>query len=241
MVESGGDMATSPRSRGGALAEQTRVTRRYDRLAAVYDLYNGPLEWLSFRRRRRRLLSGAEGLVLDAGIGTGLSLRHYPPGVEVIGVDVSPRMLRRARRRAVRLSRPVRLGRADVQRLPFLDQRFDTVVATFLFCSVPNPVGGLSELRRVVKPDGRVLLLEHVRPRNRFLGWLSDLVSPITRRLLGFNLNRRTEDNILAAGLELVTVRRRGIWREIVARPGPRRARPLPRPSPERNEAPAGP
>jgi ubiquinone/menaquinone biosynthesis C-methylase UbiE len=111
------------------------------------------------------------------------------------------------------------LEQADVERLPFVDASFDTVTATCVFCSVEHPVRGLEEVRRVTKPSGQVLLLEHVRPRNPLLGRLSDLLSPLTRRF-GPEINRRTEENIRKAGLDIVSVRRDGVWREIVARPG---------------------
>lgn len=78
---------------------------------------------------------------------------------------------------------------------------------------------GLREVGRVVKPAGRVLLYEHVRPGNRLLGWLCDVLTPLVRRLFGPSLNRRPEHNVEVAGLRLVQVRRRGIWREIVAEP----------------------
>lgn len=178
------------------------------------------MELAGLRTRRRRLLGRARGRVLEAGIGTGRNLEHYPPGVELSGVDVAGRMLERARRRAQELGREVELRRADVQELPYDDGTFDTVAAACLFCSVADPVRGLVELRRVVTSEGQILLLEHVRPRNPVLGLLADLVSPLTRRLFGPSLNRRTEENARAAGLELVEVRRDGIWREIVARPG---------------------
>ncbi len=200
--------------------EQAAVTRRYERLAPLYDLCNAPMELLGLRARRRRLLARARGRVLEAGIGTGRNLEFYPEGLELTGIDVSPQMLERARRRAESLGREVELRQADVQELPFQDATFDTVVAACLFCSVADPVRGLRELARVVKPDGAVLLLEHVRPRNPLLGLVADLVSPLTRRLFGPSLNRRTEENALAAGLELVEVRRDGIWREIIARRG---------------------
>lgn len=107
---------------------------------------------------------------------------------------------------------------APMERLPFPDDRFDTVAAACVFCSVADALQGLREVRRVVKPTGRVLLLEHVRPRNPLFGRLFDVLSPLTRRLMGPEINRRTEETVRAAGLEIEAVRREGIWREIVAR-----------------------
>ena len=206
--------------------EQERVTRRYERIAPLYDLWNAPMERFGLDSRRRRLLGRARGRVLEAGIGTGRNLEHYPNDVELTGIDVAERMLERSRLRADALGRTLELRRADVERLPFAGASFDTVTAACLFCSVPEPVRGLAELRRVVRADGQVLLLEHVRPRNRLLGLLADVVSPLSRRLFGPSLNRRTEENAQSAGLELVDVRREGIWREIVARPAAPEAAP---------------
>ncbi len=195
--------------------------RVYDRIAPLYDLYSGPMEWMGGAQRRRRLLGQAQGTVLEVGVGTGLNLEHYPPDVHVTGIDISPRMLSRARRRAADADEEVVLEVANIEDLPYHDDRFDTATATCVFCSVTHPVRGLRELARVTKPNGRVLLLEHVRPRNPILGLLADLISPLTRRLFGPEVNRRTERNVEAAGLEVVTIRREGVWREIEARPRP--------------------
>lgn len=208
--------------------EQARVTRRYDRMAWLYDIYDAPMEWMGTRKRRDRVVSAASGRVLEVGIGTGKNLSHYPAGLDLTGLDISAAMLSRAGRRADRLGRVVILERGDATSLPYPDDSFDTTVATSVFCSVADPVAGLAELGRVTKPEGRILLLEHVRPRNRILGWLADLATAFTRRVFGFRANRRTEENLATAGLEVLDIRREGIWREVVANP------PVPDPDTER-------
>lgn len=208
-------MQGAPRTRAHAGSAPRRI---YDRVAPIYDWYDTPMDFLGGRARRRRLLRRARGNVLEVGVGTGRNLEFYPEGVRMTAIDVSGRMLERARRRAGRLGRRVRLQQADVEALPFPDASFDTVAASCVFCSVADPVAGLRELGRVVRPDGQVLLLEHVRPRNALLGKLFDWLSPLTRRAFGPEINRRTEENVLAAGLRIEQVRREGIWREIVAR-----------------------
>jgi len=199
--------------------EQAQVTRRYDRMAWLYDIYDAPMEWMGSRKRRHRVVSAATGRVLEVGIGTGKNLPHYPTGVDLTGLDVSTAMLSRARKRADRLERAVALELGDVTSLPYQDDSFATTVATSVFCSVADPVAGLAELGRVTKPDGRILLLEHVRPRNRILGWMADAATAFTRRVFGFRANRRTEANLAAAGLDILDIRREGIWREVIARP----------------------
>ncbi len=198
---------------------QDAVTASYDHMARFYDLYDKPMDLLGVRRRRKRLLGHAKGKTLEVGVGTGRNLGLYPDDVELAGIDVSANMLARARRVAERLDRPIELEIADVQDLPHGDASLDTVTATCVFCSVADPVAGLREVARVVRPDGQVLLLEHVRPSNPLLGWLADRVAPLIARLMGPEINRRTEDNVAAAGLYIAEIRRWGIWREIHARP----------------------
>ena len=201
-------------------ADQDAITRRYDRIARFYDLIDKPMDLLGVRRRRKRLLSQAQGRTLEVGVGTGRNLSLYPEGVQLTGIDVSANMLAKAQR-SMALAGDVTLELGDVQRLTYGDDSFDTVTATCVFCSVADPVDGLREVARVVRPDGQVLLLEHVRPRAAMFGWFADRLSPVTRRIMGPEINRRTEDNVVAAGLRIGEVRRWGVWREIVAHKPP--------------------
>ncbi len=200
-------------------SEQAAVTKRYNRMARIYDIYDAPMEWMGTKKRRQQLVADARGSVIEVGVGTGKNLPHYGEDVEVTGIDVSTGMLAQARERLEKLSTKAEVVEADVQSLPYDDNSFDTALATCVFCSVADPVQGLRELGRVVRPDGRILLLEHVRPTNFFLGRLADLATVITRRLFGFRANRRTEDNVAAAGLDIIDVEHNGIWRTIVAQP----------------------
>ena len=183
------------------MADTETTRKRYDRLAWIYDLMEGPVESVRFARWRPRLtesISGPE--VLEVGVGTGKNMPYYPPGVKVTAIDFSPRMMARARAKAAKTGLRVELIEMDVQELRFPDRSFDTVLATFVFCSVPDPVRGLEELRRVCKPDGRLLLLEHMRPEGTVPGLIFDLLNPLVVRIMGANINRRTMDNIRAAG-----------------------------------------
>jgi len=200
---------------------QDEVTARYDRIARFYDLIDKPMDLMGVRQRRRRLLQQARGATLEVGVGTGRNLGLYAEGVDLSGIDVSTNMLAKAQHVASADNIEATLELADVQDLAYPDGSFDTVTATCVFCSVADPVAGLVEIARVVKPEGQVLLLEHVRPRNSVLGWLADRVAPAVRCLFGSDINRRTEDKMAAAGLEIVDVRRWGVWREIVASPRP--------------------
>lgn len=185
----------------------TELTRRrYARLAPVYDLLEAMAE-RRFCRWRGLLLSSLEGTrVLEVGVGTGKNLPYYPPGVAITAIDLTPEMLTRARRRATKLGREVRLETADVQLLRYADASFDAAVGTFVFCSVPDPVLGLRELLRVVRPGGQLLLLEHVRSGNPILGRLMDAMNPLVVRVMGANINRDTISNVRRAGWRVEAV-----------------------------------
>ncbi|MHB8928296.1 MAG: class I SAM-dependent methyltransferase [Bacillota bacterium] len=197
----------------------SRVTgRRYDRISSLYDFCDrmGRPEW------RKRIFDRTSGEVLEVGVGTGKNFPFYRSGTNVTAIDVAPRMLERARRRLGEAPTPVRLLLADAQALPFPAASFDSVIDTFVFCSVPDPVLGLREIARVCKPGGLVLLLEHVRAEGRVAGALMDLMNPFMVRVVGANINRRTVENVRRAGLNVESVESLGpggIIKLITARP----------------------
>lgn len=152
---------------------------------------------------RKDLLENLQGNILEVGVGTGANLRYYPANVHVTGIDFSPKMLAKAYEKVNRSKAKVVLREMDAQHMDFPDNTFDAVVSTCVFCSVPNPVKGFQEIRRVVKPDGKIVMLEHMRSENGLAGKMLDLINPLTVRIVGANVNRKTIKNIEKAGLKI--------------------------------------
>ena len=200
----------------------TEITeKRYDRVAPVYDLMEGLVERASFNRWRRLLWSKVAGTsILEIGVGTGKNFPFYPEDAQITAIDLSEKMLGLARQRGEKQGRKVCILRMDVQNLDFEADSFDTVVSSFVFCSVPDPIRGLEEVRRVVRVGGKVLLLEHVLSANRVLAWFMNLTAPLAVRMIGDNPNRRTVENVVKSGLlvEQVTDLSVGIFKLIEAR-----------------------
>ncbi len=202
--------------------QSTLLTQaRYQRIAPLYDIME-ILPERRYRAWRQKLWALVEGPdVLEVGVGTGKNMPFYPPHIRVTGIDLTPGMLKRARRRALELGLQVDLQQGDVQALNFPDKSFDEVVATFVFCSVPDPVVGLKEVSRVLKPGSRLLLLEHVRSRKPVIGRLLDIFNPLVVRAFGPNIDRRTVENVQKAGLQIEHVEdldRWDIFKLIIAR-----------------------
>lgn len=183
--------------------DSSTVRENYDRIAFVYDI----VDLLIPRSWRLRAVGLAKGRTLEVGVGSGLNLPLYPSAcTEVVGIDLSPRMLAKARKRALKCDAPVTLYGMDAQSLDFPDESFDTVLATCVFCTVPDPVKGLREMHRVCKTGGTIVLVEHMRSRRPWLGKLMDWLNPFSVSLLGDHINRQTVENVRKAGIHVVEV-----------------------------------
>jgi len=190
--------------------------------AAVYD----PVLWYAEHRsmgdRRRTLLAHATGRVLEIGAGTGLNLRHYPDAVEdLVLVEPSLPMTRRLARKLDVLGSPASVVRASAEFLPFPDNSFDCVVASFVFCTVTDPCRSLQELARVTRPGGLFLFLEHVRASSSRLAFWQDRLNPIWCRLAnGCNCNRATLETFLNSPFTVVHLDRADWhWMPFTVRP----------------------
>ena len=160
----------------------------YPRFARAYNWLMGqPIVRRGFDPVRRELVGQAHGLVLEVGAGGGQNFPLYDPTrvMRVEAVEPDETMLVTARRRLEAAPVPIRLSRAAVEALPFPDAAFDSAVSALVFCSVSDPEQGLREIRRVLKPGGRLLLLEHVRASGALAAWVQDALVPLTTRFLG--------------------------------------------------------
>jgi ubiquinone/menaquinone biosynthesis C-methylase UbiE len=186
---------------------------RYDRMMAWWE------RRLLGRDNRPWAAQRARGDVLEVAIGTGLNLAHYDAEQTVTGVDLSPAMLDIARQRAADLGRSVDLREGDAHHLPFDDASFDTVVCTFSLCNIPDPHQAVREMRRVLRPGGRLVLVDHVRSTNRPIYWLQKAIEKMSVRIDGDHMTRRPADIVEQLDFDVVERDRfrRGIVERLVA------------------------
>jgi len=192
--------------------------RGVEQIPWLYDAVCALCEATGLGRWRSWLVAGAHGRVLDLGCGTGRNLPLLPAGTRTVGLEPSWAVLQRARRRAPRV--PLVVGSAEA--LPFRDAAFDTVLSGLVFCSVPDPRRGLREIRRVLRPDGQLRMLEHVRATRAWKARLQDLLQPAWTKITGgCHPNRETERAVEAGGFQIDAESRRakGNMRRFAARP----------------------
>ena len=202
----------------GSQTDQVRVL--YDGIAPRYDRALGLMERGLFGDGRAWICGQAGGDVLEVAVGTGRNLAFYPEGIRLTGIDISPAMLEIARRTAAALGVDADLRVGDAQALEFADASFDTVVITLGLCTIPDHERAIEEAARVLRPDGRLLLLEHVRSRVAAVRVLQVIVEPMTSRWLGDHLLREPLAHLEAAGfvVERLLRSRAGVVERVRAR-----------------------
>lgn len=214
-------MADVASSAGTQRARETeRVLRVYEKEAADYDRQMRFFDWLLFGGGREWVCAQAHGEVLEIALGTGLNLPHYPQSVGLTGIELSPAMLEIARRRARELGRGIDLRVGDAQALEFPDDSFDTVVCTLSLCTIPDERAAVAEVKRVLRPGGRFLLLEHVRSPLLPVRLVQRLLDPLFLRLEADHLLREPLEHLRAEAFEIERLERSklGIVERVAAR-----------------------
>ena len=178
-----------------------QTQKKWDLASRSYDMFNFA-ENFRLGPHKRRLFTKMHGDTLMVAAGTGNDFQFFPPDQRIVAIDISPKMLVRAAKKAAAYRGSIELRQMDVQDLPFPDATFDTIATVCTFCSVPSPVVGLRELHRVLRPGGQILMFEHVRSKIGPFGIFLDLMTPLSRRV-GPELNRDTVGNVQKAGFRL--------------------------------------
>lgn len=200
--------------------ETERVQRIWDKMAPGYDKQIEFYEKFLFSGGREWVCSQAKGKVLEIGFGTGRNLPHYPQNVKVTGIELSPAMLEIAKKRTQDLGRNVEMVTGDAQDLPFPNNHFDTVVSTLSLCSIPDDRKAIQEAKRVLKPGGQFLLLEHVRSPLLPIQLVQRILDFFTVRFEGDHMLREPLNHLKTEGFNIEKVQRLklGIVELVVAR-----------------------
>lgn len=188
--------------------ETAKVLRAWEKNAPGYDKQIALFEKIWFGGGREWLGARAQGRVLEVGIGTGLNLPHYPADVSIAGIELSPAMLAIAKRRAAELGRDVALHTGDARVLPYADEAFDTVVCALSLCTIPEPGTAIAQMKRVMAPGGRLLLLDHIGSTWPPIYAAQWLVERLTIRATGEHFTRRQLPLVRAAGFDIVELER---------------------------------
>lgn len=187
----------------GDASETARVNAIFDRVASVYDRRIGFFERRLFQGGREWVCSRARGATLEIAVGTGRNLGLYRDDVELTGVELSEAMLALARERAAGLGVRVDLRRGDAQSLDFPDESFDTVTCTISLCSIPDDAAALAEVRRVLRPGGRFVAMEHVRSPSLPVRAVQKAIDPLTVRFEGDHVARGPLEHLRREGFRI--------------------------------------
>lgn len=188
--------------------DNRRVRDIYARTAPRYDRQMDVVDKILFAGARRWVCSQAHGDTLEIAVGTGRNLPYYPRSCRLIGIEYSPEMLEIARQRALEGGFEVDLRFGDAQALEFPDASFDAVVVTLALCTIPDDHAAVREVKRVLRPGGTLLLLEHVRSPVPVVRWGQRLLQPLVFRFEGDNLLREPLENLRSEGFEIQELHR---------------------------------
>jgi ubiquinone/menaquinone biosynthesis C-methylase UbiE len=187
-----------------AFIKETERTRRiWEKQAPRYDRSIAFWEKVLFGDGREWVCSRAQGEVLEVAVGTGRNLAFYPEGVRLTGIDLSPAMLEQAREKARELGMEASLREGDAQDLPFPDEAFDTVVCTLSLCNIPDDRRAVAEMKRVLRPGGRLLLLDHIRAASGLGRAVQKALEVVMVPLEGEHLLRRPLEHVRAEGFRI--------------------------------------
>ncbi|WP_413527701.1 class I SAM-dependent methyltransferase [Marinilactibacillus psychrotolerans] len=182
--------------------DNNKIKNRYNRVSKIYDLMEKPMESMLMDDWRKELFEKIEGKkILEVGVGTGKNLEFYSTDKEVTGIDFSEKMLEKAKNKSKDKDH-VTLMEMDAENMTFEDNTFDTVVTSCVFCSVPDPVKGLKEIRRVCKNGGKVITLEHMRSNKPVVGKIMDRINFITLHIWG--ILKKVDSNISIICAEII-------------------------------------
>lgn len=196
--------------------DNNKIKNRYNRVSKIYDLMEKPMESILMDDWRKELFEKIEGKkILEVGVGTGKNLEFYSTDKEVTGIDFSEKMLEKAKNKSKDIDH-VTLMEMDAENMTFEDNTFDTVVTSCVFCSVPDPVKGLKEIRRVCKNGGKVIMLEHMRSNKPVVGKIMDRINFIPLHIWGANINRQTLKNLQEAGFNKEDTTYKNVWSDVV-------------------------
>ena len=197
-------MSIEPLSSAELQKLNDKVRKSWAKQASHYDKAIGFFERKVFGVEHRGwACSRATGKTLEIAVGTGLNLPHYPAGIHLSAIDLSPEMLAIARSRAADLQPSVDLQVGDAHELGFEDETFDTVVVTYSLCNIPDPHRAVAEMKRVLRPGGKLILVDHIRSPIWPILWLQKLIEFFTSRLEGEHMTRRPLEQVRANGFEV--------------------------------------
>ncbi|MHA2006695.1 MAG: class I SAM-dependent methyltransferase [Promethearchaeota archaeon] len=200
------------------------IQKKYNKQARSYDKKQFMMEYLI--SKARNIFRFLKGTILEVGVGTGNNLAHYRSSVNLTVLDFSAQMLKQSRLKIkkLKLYHVKKLIKGDIQHLSkyFKEHSFDFITSTFVFCSVPDPIKGLQEAKRILRPNGRLVQIDHGLSNIKIVNYFLKFFDPLTVKLFGFHISRDILNNLKKSGFKIIrqrTLDPAGILRLIISVP----------------------